>query len=140
MKFFAFILVSLFPAVAFAADDPALYTLLSTLIDIVAPVLMVLAGWIAWKLTKIFEAKTGYDVPANLEARLDAWAAQGVAYAEEQGRKALKANQDKLEMGAKKELALGYILDMAKTAGVPDLARDKLEKLVEAKVAMSRKE
>lgn len=140
-RFLVFLVVLLFPVLAFAQDvevPSALYTLLDTLLNVLLPILTILGSYAVWKAKKWFEAKTKFDIPEKYDSQLDRWVEKGVVYAGEKARTALKNNEEKLTMGKKKELALSYVNDMIEQYNLPQVAEEKLTKMVEAKLGYVR--
>lgn len=138
LRILSFLVVFLVPSVAFAADAPALASLLNMLLDILLPIAALLASWGAFKFLKWFEKKTGMDIPDRIEQKVDRWVDAGIDYAEELARRKLKEGEAKLTMGQKKEAALSFVLDMAEQYNGPELARETLEKMLEAKLGYRR--
>lgn len=64
----------------------------------------------------------------------------GVAFAEEQAHKALKADGKKTPSAEKLDIALNFVEGRLKDAGYDKLARDKLIELIEAKLNQVRSE
>lgn len=62
---------------------------------------------------------------------------KGVAWAEEQGRKALKTGAP-IKSDTKLELALEFVLRELQDRGYPELAREKLARYLEAKLSAER--
>lgn len=132
----AFVVVFLFASLAHAADgaDPVAVTILTHVIDIIAVVLSALAAWVAVKVGKWVNAKTGVEVDGLLET----YAAKGVAYAEERAHKILKEKGEKLKGPEKLELALQFAMALAEQQKLPEKAKAKLEEYIESKIGERR--
>lgn len=135
---YVFLTTILVTSMAFASEGTATERIVDFVLSIAAPVLSMVALWLGHRVIKVFEDKTKLDIPASVEARIDEWVKQGVAYAEEKARQAAKAKAGKLVGPAKLEEAVGFVLDMAEQNGIDTLARDKVIKLVEAKLNLTR--
>lgn len=103
-------------------------------IEILGPLLLALAGWLAHRGIKLFEVKTKIDVPVRQEAQVDAWILMGMHYAEEKARQATKAVAAKITGPEKLEVAAGFALDLAEKNGWIDWTRDRLKAKIEAKL------
>lgn len=90
------------------------------------------------KLVRVLEDKTKINVAERHESMIDDWVSKGIAYAHEQGRKALKSGR-KPPSGEKKKIeAVEFISEALKNTGVVSLGSDALAKLVEAKLNLER--
>lgn len=101
---------------------------------IVTPIVLLLAK----RAIQIVEQKTGLTATQQQLALVDDAVYKGVAYAEEQGRKALKVDEPAVESNMKRQIAAEFALDMIKNHNAADISRDYLLKMVEAHVSMSR--
>lgn len=107
-------------------------------LDILFPVAGVFLLWLARKLVKVFEAKTGIDVPEKIEAQVDSWVEQGIALAEEKSRKVVVAGGEKLKGPEKLELAANFVLDLADQYKLKDKVAASVKDKVEAKLGINR--
>lgn len=107
---------------------------MQTIVLIVTPILLLLAK----RVVQIVEQKTGLTATAQQIQLIDDAVYRGVAYAEEQGRKALKLNEDLPPGELKRQMAVEFALDMVKNHKAAELSRDYLMKLVEAQVNLQR--
>jgi hypothetical protein len=78
-----------------------------------------------------------YVKDKSMADALESSMTKGVAWAEEQGRKALK-NGSPIKGDTKLELALEFVLRELQDRGYPELAREKLTRYLEAKLAAER--
>jgi hypothetical protein len=122
---------------AYAADSAAA-RIGQDVLEILKPILAALVGWVVFKLTRTFEAKTGIDVPQKYEDQVNAWVNQGIAYAEEKARQYVLAKGNTITGPEKLELALGFVLDLADQYKLTTYAKDKIVKKIEAMLGMSR--
>lgn len=114
--------------------------LMAVLRDALIPLLSAIVLPILLMLLKrgldAFEAKTGLEVNVNQQRMLEELIAKGIAYAEEQARKA--AGDGKELKGADKlEAALDFVKAAAKALGL-SVDGDTLAKLIEAKLFETR--
>lgn len=112
--------------------------LLEFLVQISAPLLTAILGvlgtWLIRKIGKKWDTE-------NLEKVLklkDGLITSGVAFAEEQARKALKSGEDKTDSAKKLSAAVEYIQEQLDNSGVEAIAEEKLVHLIEAKLHMER--
>lgn len=129
---------------AFAQDGEAdgdvnLVTRLADLaFDILTPVLIILAGWLAHRLVGIIEKKFSVDVPERQEALLDTWIEQGIHLAEEWSRNKVKHEAKKATGPEKLEVAAGFVLDLVESRGWIDWGKERLLAKIEAKLGHQR--
>ncbi len=107
--------------------------------EILGPLILAFAGWLAHRGIKLFESKTKIDVPVKQEAQVDAWVVAGIAYAEEKVRNVIKAN-GRLTGPQKLESAVGFVFDLAQKNGWVEWTRDLLAAKIEAKLNTERTE
>jgi hypothetical protein len=88
---------------------------------------------------EVFEAKTGYDISAQQERLLYSALDKGIAYAEEQARKSFTEAGKKMTGLQKLDTASRFVMEMADTYGLDDLAEEKVRKLLEAQLNNSRR-
>jgi len=109
--------------------------LISTLMNILMPVLLAAGAWIANRLVKAFESKVGVQVGETNYAKLMDIVDQGIHFAAEQ---ASKAGNKKLEGSAKLKLAADYANSAMEKWGLEKMASDKLQQLVEARLSIAK--
>lgn len=112
--------------------------LLDFLVQLSAPlvtaILGVLGTWVVRKLTK----KWDIEKREAVERLMQGFVTSGVAFAEEQARKALRADSVKTEGADKLQAAVDYIDHQLVSSGVDSIARDELVKLIESRLHMER--
>jgi hypothetical protein len=128
------------PSEPATVQSPAAARLIDMLIDILSAVLLILVPYFVHRLLAYFEKKTGLELSANMKEKIDALLDKGIAFAEEQGHKALKKREKKLEMSDKLELGAGYVLDLADAADAKDWTMEKVKKMLEARLNETRKD
>jgi hypothetical protein len=105
------------------------------IVAVVAPILIVLAK----KALDVFQEKTGIQVAEAQRKMLEGLIDKGIAYAEEQARKAVKKGGDELDGESKLELAVDFISTNAAALGL-DAKADDLAKLIESKLYADRED
>jgi hypothetical protein len=112
--------------------------LLDFLVQLSAPfvtaILGVLGTWLVRKLTKKWDVEK-QDAMVNLTNNL---IASGVAFAEEQGRKALRSGKPRTKGADKLGMATDYIQRQLDSSGLPGIAEEELVKLIEARLQQER--
>jgi hypothetical protein len=126
------------PAPAVADNSPALAELLTHAIKILGGLLALMLIWLSTKGVTFFEKKTSIDIPLKTEEMIAGWAEHAAGYAEEQAHKFLKKHEKKMEAPDKLEAGLGFGLALAEEYGLPNLAKDKLTKYIEARLGIKR--
>jgi hypothetical protein len=117
---------------------PALVTLLTQIMEVLAYALGLVLTALVGKLILAFEQKTKMNIPDAWTTKLNGWLDQGIAYAEEQGHKALKgANAKKLTMPESLEHAADFALSLGGPA-LETLGKEQLKKLIEARLGATR--
>lgn len=141
-----FAVVALFPAFVLSetcppVDEPTQawwMVLLDFLVQLSAPlvttILGVLGTWVARKLTRKWEAEKQESLARLMEGTLMA----GVAYAEEQARKACRAGGIRTEGTAKLQTALDFVRMQWGQSGLPEIAEGELRQLIESRVQRER--
>ena len=122
------------------AEQPAAARLLSYTIEAVATLLMVLIGFAVRKVSKFFHEKTKIEIPAKTEDMISAWGEKAVGYAKEKAHQYVTEKGEKMKGPDKLEVALGFGLGLAEEYGLPNLAKDKLTKYIEAHLGTTRAE
>jgi len=112
----------------------ALAHLLELVVLFATPVVLLLAR----KALLLIEAKLDVDVDEKYLVLVDVWVSRGIAYAHEQGRKALKAGNPPLASDAKKILAVEFVAEALDKSGLPEIGKDTLAKYVEAQLNRER--
>lgn len=118
-------------------SDTWLILLDKAIIPVVLAIITPLLYLLARKLIDIFEKKTNIDVSKEHEAMLEKLIGRGIAYAEEQARKATKTDGEVPDGDSKLEMAIDFISKNAETLGL-DAKADDLAKMVEAKLFEDR--
>jgi len=109
---------------------------LTILVTLLTPVLLVLVN----KAIKVFESKTKIDVADRYEALIDECVRSGIAFAHEQSRKALKADQPPVPSDEKRIMAVELAVSKLETLGVIEQDAEVLAQLVDAKLNQERKD
>jgi Bacteriophage holin of superfamily 6 (Holin_LLH) len=112
--------------------------LLDALVQLTAPlvtgILGVLGAWLVRKLTKKWEVEKQEKV-----LRLtDGLITSGVAFAEEQARKALRVGDAKTAGAEKMQAAVDYVKGQLDMSGLANVGQDELIKLIESKLHQER--
>lgn len=132
------------PMLAFAdtgamPPPPTAYDrLIDQITNTLAALLVIVVGFYGRKAILAFERKAKVDVPDPWEAQILAWIDKGIAYAEEQGRKALKRGLVGRALPAKLDTAATFVMDMADDAKLAEKGRVWLEKMIEARLVTQR--
>jgi cytochrome c biogenesis factor len=103
-------------------------------VPLVTAVMSVLGAWMVRKVTRKWDLEK-QEATARL---VDGFIVSGVAFAEEQARKALKVNNTQTSGARKLQMALERVESQVATSGLPGIARDELVSLVESKLQMER--
>ena len=143
MAFTLFIVVWLMPAVAYAeaaeaADMNAASDMMMMVLKIVMTVLGILATWLTTKGIKFVEHKTKIDIPEKYETLMHSWADKGIGLAHEKSHHLVQKTGERLKGSEKMEVALGFINGMIKQYELPEMANEKLEEYIHAKLGMGR--
>ena len=107
-------------------------------LQILTPLLIIVGTYLAHRLVKVLEAKTGIDIPEKQEAQIDKWISAGIYLAEEKSRSFIKEKAQKLKGPEKLELAGTYVMNMVKKNGWDDWALEWIEAKIEAKIGTHR--
>jgi len=112
--------------------------LLDFLVQLSAPlvtgILGVLGTWLVRKLTKKWDTEKQEATVRLTQNMIQA----GVAFAEEQARKALKTDRVKTESADKMQSAVDFIQQQLDASGLPGIAEAELTKLIEARLQQER--
>lgn len=101
---------------------------------IVTAILGVLGAWLVRKLGK----KWDMEKKEAASRLVDGFVTSGVAFAEEQARKALRVGGVKTEGAARLQSAVDYVQRQIESSGVDRIAQDELVKLIESRVQQER--
>lgn len=82
----------------------------------------------------------GIRIAASQQDEIRLLAIEAINYVEEQARKALIAKDATPDSDTKAEMAVKYIVNQAKSQGLPELARDRLVELIESTLMGTRSE
>lgn len=112
--------------------------LLDFLVQLSAPIVTMILGvlgtWVVRKLGRKWDAEKQEAV-----IRLtDNMIAAGVAFAEEQGRKALRVDKVKTESADKMQRAVDFVRQQLDASGLPSIGEEELKKLIEARLQQER--
>ena len=107
-------------------------------IQVLTPILIIVGTYFAHRLVKVFEAKTGLDIPAKQEAKIDGWIEEGIHFAEEKSRSYIKEKANKLKGPEKLELAGDFVMAMIKKNGWDDWAKDAIVNKIEGSLGTHR--
>lgn len=83
---------------------------------------------------RYLERRLSIDIPARTERMLDDLVADATAYAEQQGRAAVKATKPRPVGNALLEMAVQYAEQESRRRKLPELARDQLVRLIESRL------
>jgi hypothetical protein len=117
--------------------SPYLQVLLPHLLDIVVTVVGVGLIPLAHFAYKRFSAWLGIKITAEQEAMLDQVLLRGVGHAEQWAKVKLKSEGAKPPSAEKLDAALKFVEEELKRLGYEDLAKEKLQKLLEAKLGQA---
>lgn len=106
------------------------------LVTILTPIIIVLIN----KAIKIFEQKTKIDVAERHEALIEMCVSSGIAFAHEQGRKALKSGAVPVKGDEKKIMALETASNKLKTLGVVEQDAEVLAQFIDARLNQERRD
>lgn len=152
VKVVLFVAVLIIPSVALAQPCPPVdvnlsvadqaqewwMVLLDFLVQLSAPlvtgILGVLGTWLVRKLTKKWDVEK-QEASVRL---VDGFITSGVAFAEEQARKALRTDSVKTQSADKLQSAVDYIQQQIQSSGADTIARDELVNLIESRLHQER--
>jgi len=148
----AFVAVVLIPSLVFGQPCPPVdvnlsvadqaqewwMVLLDFLVQLSAPlvtgILGILGTWLVRKLTRKWDAEKQEATVRLTQNMIQA----GVAFAEEQARKALRVDKVKTESADKMQSALDFVQQQLDASGLPNIAEEELTKLIEARLQRER--
>lgn len=112
--------------------------LLDFLVQLSAPLVTAIIGLLGTWLVRKFGKKLDADKQATLIGLKDGLVTSGVAFAEEQARKALRNGESQTKSAEKLSLATDYIQEQLEQSGAGRMATESLVKLIEARLHMER--
>lgn len=107
---------------------------LPLVVAIATPILVLLAR----RFVAYLEKKWNFEATQEQLATLDRIVTDAIGFAEEQALKKLKLGEDSPDGAKKLDMALDYIADRARDSGLDELAKEKLVRLIEAKLFARR--
>ena len=122
------------------AQSPAAIRLIDMLFDILSAALLILVPYFVHRLLSYFEKKTGLELSPYMQDKIDGLLDKGIAYAEEQGRKAIKKKEKALTMSEKLEHGANYVLDLADAVDAKGWTTEQVKKMLEGRLNQTRDE
>jgi len=110
---------------------PAIGEAVLLLIKIVGPVIAVLVSALLWRIL----SKLGIDRNASIDALIRTYVKQGINYAEGWASKQV----DNPSGEHKKSEAIKYILSLIRESKLPNIAEEKISKMIESQLAYDKK-
>lgn len=101
---------------------------------LITAILGILGAFVVRKLTKKWDA----EKQEALLRLVDGFVVSGVAFAEEQARKALKVDDRKTDGAEKMQRAVDYVERQLSSSGIRDIAHDEIIDLIESRLHMER--
>lgn len=130
------------PQTAWAQDVPATGTPMGELLLMVLKFVGIssglLAAWAAFKGVRFLEAKTQFDVPASVEARLGDWVDEGIGYAYERSHHQIQKLGKKLSGPEKLQTATAYVVRKIRQNGWDERAEEWIRERIEARLGLLR--
>jgi hypothetical protein len=108
--------------------------ILQTLVIIITPIAIMLAH----KFTREFAKRTGVTVTEQHTTLLDDAIMKGIAYAQEQSRKALKLKQPPITSADKHAIAVDFVIRTLRENKIAEKSRDYIGVLVDARLNLDR--
>lgn len=112
--------------------------LLDFLLQLISPIAIAALTTLAAIAVRKWGHKLDTDKQEALVRLTDSMITSGVAFAEEQGRKAFRTDSTKTDGAAKLATATDFVAKQLSTSGLPGIAEDELVKLIEARLARER--
>ena len=112
--------------------------LLAGLMQLVSPIIIAVLGTLVSIAIRKWGRKMDVDTQDRLIDVTQRLIAGGVAFAEEQGRKALKVGEAQSNGASKLQHAMDYVQERLQESGFSEIATDRLQKLIEAKLHAER--
>lgn len=106
--------------------------------QVITPIVTILAAWLAHRLVKLFETKTGIDIPDKQEAKIESWVEQGIHLAAEKSYQKVKSKTDKLKGSEKLEEAADFVFALANARGWTDWTKAKIKAKIESSLGVHR--
>jgi hypothetical protein len=107
-------------------------------LTVAAALIVPIATWLARRAVRALEARTGIDVPAAQEQKIDDWIEEAIHYAEEKSWQKIKAKTEKLSGPEKLEEAADFVLAFAEARKWDEWTRETLKSKIEAKLGLAR--
>lgn len=125
-----------------ATSDPSTGTVVGDivmlLLKIVIFALSALASILITKAISYFEKKTKIDVPAAAENTLLGWADAAIGFAHEKAYQLLQSEGKVLSGNDKLNIALQFVLSIAKEHNIEGIAEDKIKDYINSKLGTKR--
>lgn len=139
----ALLLVWLFPALVYAdgidtSTGSAVGDVLMIFVKIASFVAMLVGSFLITKLIAYIDKKAGIDIPAATEKTLLDWADQAVGFAYEKSHQLLQNEGTVLNGNDKLNIALQFVLNIAKEHNLEGVAENKIKDYINAKLGMKR--
>jgi hypothetical protein len=107
-------------------------------LQVLTPILIIVGTYFAHRLVKVFEAKSGIDIPDRQEVKIDEWIEAGIHFAEEKSRSYIKEKANKLKGPEKLELAGDFVMAMIKKNGWDNWAKEAIVTKIEGSLGAHR--
>jgi hypothetical protein len=121
-----------------AAQQEWWMVLLIGLMDIIAPVVISILGALAAVAIRKLGKKWDVETQDKFIGLTQSMIASGISFAEEQGRKALRAGEDQTDGATKMAHAVSFVQERLDESGVGQMAEDKLVQLIESRLMKER--
>jgi len=112
--------------------------LLDFLLQLVTPIAIAVLTTLAGIAVRKWGHKLDHEKQESLVRLTDSLITSGVAFAEEQGRKALRVDKVKTEGVDKLVIATDFVAQQLSSSGLPRIVEYELVKLIEAKLQTER--
>jgi len=112
--------------------------LLDALLQLVAPIVIGVLGTLASIAIRKWGKKLDVDTQDRFIGLTQNLISSGVAFAEEQGRKALKVGEAQTDGARKLQHAVDYIQEQLEESRLPQMGTEKLERLIESRLHAER--
>lgn len=112
--------------------------LLDFLLQLVAPIAMAVITTLAAIAVRKWGSKLDADKQEALIRLTDGIVTAGISFAEEQGRKVLRADKVKTGSASKLQMAVDFIQGQLDQSGLPQVGKDELIKLIESRLHQER--
>lgn len=145
LTFSVLCLVWIYPAIAHAqgtdisdATGSPVGDLLMMLMKVVFSVLGLVATYLTTMAINYFQKKTKIEIPASTEKMLFDWADQAVGLATEKAHQVLQQTGKSLNGPDKLNIAVQFVLDLAKKHNIDAIAEEQLKDYINAKLGAKR--